>query len=358
MDTYKVNIFSLALTLLVMCLAVTTFAAGIEPGANQADSAAKPLRLAVIPLANYSGLAEATDLIMPAISGKLAENGFVLAVSADMDKSLRKYRIRSTSAIGTTDAQNLAHDLDVDYLLLGSVDLFLPGDIPEVAFSVRLIDISDMSVLWANSVAASGRDYVKLLGVGLVDSMKVLIARLVTDQFAGFDPDSVRKLAANNERKTSGCVVVVAFDNLSQEKFGGDIITAIVLSELTAGHQRLLEPGAAMELFRRNSRFPKGEIDRDLLGQLHEQFGVDRVVTGALDRFQAAPGDAPSAVPEIQLGGRCIDAATGRVLAAWETERVGDQSEKLFKLGTVHSLGKLARQATHTLLERLNILEK
>jgi hypothetical protein len=215
-----------------------------------------------------------------------------------------------------------------------------------------------MTVLWANSVAASGQDYVKMLGVGRVDSMNLLIDRLVNEQFADFNPSDVRRLAESPDRNNSQRVAVVTFDNLSQNQYGGDIITAIVLSELAAGHRRLLEPGAAMELFRQNSRFPKGEIDRELLAQLHDKFGVDRVITGAVDRLLAASGDAPTAVPEVQLGGRCIEAATGRVLAAWETERTGEQSETLFKLGTVHSLGRLSRLVTHSLLERLNIIDK
>jgi hypothetical protein len=280
-----------------------------------------------------------------------------LIAAADIERELRKYRIRSTATIGQNDAAKLAGAMGIDYFMLGSIDIFMAGAVPEAAISMRAVDPGDMSVIWAVSVAANGHDYVKMLGLGRVSSMEELAQRLVKEALFNLESGLNLQAADRQANQSKPRHALVIFDNLSDNKFAGDIITMIAISDLAANKIRILEPGAALELFRQNGEFPRGEIDKNLLRQLYDKFGVARVITGSVDLLRTS-NEGGEATPEVELGGRYLDAATGKVLAASEVDRRGTDSETLFKLGITYSLGRLARDATHTFLEKLHVFEK
>ncbi|MDD4052768.1 MAG: hypothetical protein PHR28_12835, partial [candidate division Zixibacteria bacterium] len=107
------------------------------------------------------------------------------------------------------------------------------------------------------------------------------------------------------------------------------------------------------DLFLRNNRVVAGEIDRDLLQQLRDSLGADLVITGTIDRFQPGTAGGERIDPEIALGARCLDAATGKIVATYETSRRGVDSETLFKTGAFRCLGKMAQAAAQSMLDKI-----
>ncbi len=322
-----------------------------EPGESSA-------LLAILPLANYSGRAEADKVFSPLVNGGLSNLNFQIEDPVKIAAELRKFRIRSTATLGAEDAARLVQDLGIDYFLIGSIDIFLPTDIPEAALSLRLIDAKDMSILWANSVAASGREFEKMLGVGQIKSMDLLAEKLVEESFSKLDMEKINALKGDSKRQSAPLYTVVPFDNLSGNKYAGEIISAITLSDLSANNIHLLEPGVAIELFRQNGQYLRGELNLDLLSQLHDKYNVARVITGSIDIFESAPASVEGLTPEVEMGARFLDATTGKILAAGEVDRKGTDSETVFKLGITYSLGKVARSAAHAILEKLNAFKK
>jgi TolB-like protein len=344
---------------LIMTIICSNLCAAEDGSTVSTDSVALPsVRLAVLPLVNYSGRAEAISVFSPLINDYIARGEFKLIDSGSLVRELRKYRIRSTATIGPEDAARMADDLGIDYFMLGSIDIYIPNQIPEAAISLRVVDAGDMSILWAISTAASGQDYVGLLGIGRITSMEQLARRLTEESLGDFNSRMIYRLAQNPTRGIGPLHALVAFDNLSSNERAGDIITMMALSELAANNIRVLEPGAALEIFRQNGQFPRGEVNLALLRQLYDNYHVERVITGSVDLFLPAPAGGESSTPEIELGGRYLEAATGKILAADEVNRRGTDSETIFKLGITRSLGKLARNATHLLLEKLHVFEK
>lgn len=346
-------------TFLIMTFICSVVGAADDGKMFSADSAILPsVRLAVLPLVNYCGRAEAVTVFSPLINDYISRGEFTLIDSGSLDRELRKYRIRSTATIGFEDAARMAGDLGIDYFMLGSIDIFLPDQIPEAAISLRVVDAGDMSILWATSTGASGQDYVGMLGIGRITSMEQLARQLTEESLGDFNSRMIYRLAQDPARSVGPLHALVVFDNLSTDKHAGDIITMTAISDLAANNIRILEPGAALELFRQNGQFPRGEVDLTLLKQLHERFKVERVITGSVDLFLPAPAGGETSTPEIELGGRYLDAATGKVLAAAELSCRGTDSETIFRLGITRSLGKLTRNATHLLLEKLHVFEK
>jgi TolB-like protein len=330
---------------------------GNDAAIKAMDSSMISTRLAVLPFVNYSGHAEAIAVFDPFIKDYIARSEFALVAPDAIKRELRQYRIRSTATIGLEDAARISRDLEVDYFMLGSIDIFMPGEVPEAAISVRVIDAANMTILWASSAAASGLDYVKILDVGKITSIEQLARRLTEELFADFNIQLIQNLAQDSTHQTGPLHTLVVFDNLSPNKSAGNIITMIAISDLTAHKIHVLEPGVAIELFRQNGQSLMGSIELDLLKQLYDKYNIERVITGTVDLFQSNPADAEGATVEVELGGRYLDAATGKILAAAETNRRGTDSETIFKLGITHSLGRLAKNTIHSLLEKLHVYE-
>jgi len=59
-------------------------------------------------------------------------------------------------------------------------------------------------------------------------------------------------------------------------------------------------------------------------------------------------------VPEIAMSVRLLDARSGKLLASFEEVARGDDGEKIFGLGRVHSLGKLAEGSMERLVDRID----
>ncbi|SYZ72628.1 hypothetical protein TRIP_C20743 [Candidatus Zixiibacteriota bacterium] len=342
---------------MMTALAIPALGRGERSEVSIVDTAGVPISLALLPLANYTGTAEATDIFTPLISDNLKNKNIGLADPDSLSLELRKYRIRSTAAIGQDDALKLANALRVEYIMLGSINVYAPGGVPEAGLSMRVVRPSDMAVIWAVSVAASGRDYTKMLGLGEVTSIEELAQRLVEKALSGLVPALKTGDNRTKENETGKRHALVMFDNLSDNNFAGDIITMMAVSDLIENRIATLEPGAAIELFRQNGEYPRGEIDKSLLLKLNEKFGVARVITGSVDLLRPS-GGTEAGTPEVELGGRYLDAATGKVLGAVEIDRRGTDSETIFKLGITYSLGQLAQDATHNFLEKLHVFEK
>jgi TolB-like protein len=321
------------------------------------DSLTAVKHLAILPFANYSDHADAMALFEPIIRNNISGD-FILVPAENVEKDLRRYRIRSTAEIGLEDASRMAKDLGINYFMLGSIDVFLPGEIPEAAISARVINANNMSVLWASSVASSGSDYVKILELGKVTSMEELARRLILELFADFNIQRINDCAERMANQTGQLHAVVVFDNLSSNKAAGNIVTAMTISDLLKNKIPLLEPGVVTELFRQNGQSLRGEIELGLLRQLYEKFNINRIITGTVDIFQPGSANVEGGTPEVEVGARYLDASTGKILMAAEVNRRGSDSETIFGRGVTHSLGKLARDATHSILEKLHVYDK
>lgn len=323
------------------------------PSATPADTgdAVAPV-VAMVPFADHTERAVADSLVVPLLQDRLSRERVRLIPAAELRETLRSFRIRAAGMIDGVEAAEIRSVRPVDFFLLGSVDLYFDGPPPEVSFALRLVRASDMRVVWAQTVAGNGEDYAGALGLGRIETMPALLAKLMEAAVKGFGP-AVSEGMSDSQPTRGPKVALVPFDNLSSNRAAGGLFAAAVLADLIARGVPVIEPGDVQELFRRNNRLPAGGIDDDLARQLHDSLGADLIITGTIDRFQPGSAGGETIDPEIAVGARCLDAATGKITATDEAERRGRGSERLFKSGAEHCLGTLAADVAHDMLNRL-----
>lgn len=338
-------------TLLFLWLFILPQAGEADAG-DEADSLSTPSpHVAVLPFVNYTGTKEAASTCAPIVEERLSRMSFRLVARDSLRQALRTYRIRNTGMIGADDARRLAQDFGLDYFVLGSFDLYTNDSIPEVAISVRLVEASSLQIVWAASRSKYGS--AGILGLGKISSVDRLATLLVDDIFASLESSFGRGFTTVRSERTP-LYAIVPFDNLTDNPSAGEIMTTFVAAILLNHGARLLEPGAAQEMFRRHNRHLRGEIDLTLLGLLHDSLGVGRVITGAVDRLQPAPPGVTTVTPEVQISGRLLNAANGKILASDDIVRRGNDGEMIFRLGVQYSLGTVGMEAAAKLWERLD----
>jgi hypothetical protein len=330
--------------LLLLALAPS---AGTSLAATADSGAVAGPVVAVVPFADYTGQS-VVDSILPLLQSRLEQKNIRLIPVAGLRDVLRSFRIRSAGMIAKEEVAHILSVRPVDFFLLGSIDVYIEGAAPEAAFSLRLVRASDMRIVWAISAAGNGEDFAGIFGLGRINSMPVMLSKLMDSALEDFD-DAVSSTASAD----GPTAALAPFDNLTANRFAGDIFASVVLSELVARGVTVVEPGQVYDLFRRNNRQPAGGIDDDLMHRLHDSLGVELVITGTIDRFQPGTAGGEIVDPEIALGARCLEAATGKITATFETARRGSDSERFFKSGAYRSLGRMAQEAARTMLDEL-----
>ena len=323
--------------------------AGSSP-ATEAGSALAPI-VALVPFVDHTEQAVA-DSIVPLLQRRLETENVRLVPAADLRETLRSFRIRTAGMITGREAVQIRSVRPVDFFLLGSIDLYIEGTTPEAAFSLRLVRAADMRIIWAKAVAGNGEEYAGALGLGRIERMPELIAKLTETAFRDFG-QAVAAGWSDSGTADGPTTALVPFDNLSSLRAAGDLFLGAVLADLVDRGIAVIEPGEVRELFRRNNRLPAGGIDEELMRQMHDSLGAEIIITGTIDRCQPGSAGGEMIDPEIALGARCLDATDGKIAATFETARRGSDSERLFKSGAGHGLGTMAADAAHEMLNHL-----
>jgi TolB-like protein len=311
--------------------------------------------LAILPFANYTGDPAAANTILPLIAQNLDIPNVAVAEHDATRDVLRRHRIRAVGGHGPRGASALSSELGTNYVITGSIDRFEPGAFPEAGLTVRLTSVESLEVVWSQSVGATGLDFESALGLGRVDTISALTGRLVAS-VVGDLREAFRSGTLSRQTGDGTTVAVVEFDDLAVAATGGRIATAHVISHLVARGYRVVDPGTEQELFLQFRRVPRGSIDYELLGALHDSLGADYVITGSVDEFHQSSSDTEESYPRFVIGGRLLDTRSGRIVSVANVARDGDR-EIVFGLGGIRSSSRLVHDATSSLLDKLDLKE-
>jgi hypothetical protein len=319
------------------------------------DSLSIAPELAVLPPINHTGQPEALNILMPKLYNALAAKDIAILRAEDLRPLLRRLRSRSVGRIGRRDASVLHSETGVSYLLAVSLDFLREELNPESGLTLRLLDLERMRLVWARSSAATGEDFSGIFGTGRIDSVNGVADRIIE----GLVEDLSERLAELSEGSDAPpviaptCVALVPLDDGGDYEQGGDIVSGILISEFLRGGFDVVEPGFIREFSLGRQRISRGAVLIDTVKALHEEFGVDFVITGAVEHLHAARGGAQSDAPELSFGLRLLDARQGRLLATFEEELDGDDFQRLFRIGRVNALGELIRRAAARAVDRI-----
>lgn len=304
-------------------------------------------KLAILPLENSSGRLRALHLTDSCLAAYLADHGFSLLPDSQLRPILRAHRIRSVGSIGRDGAELLWHEAGVRYLLLGSIDVFEEGALPEAALSLRILDATTLRIVWAGSDAGSGQDGTWLFGMGKTADIGILLDRIV-----------VRMLAPLADCFPDRCVIgttgytaaIIPLENYSDDVHASDIASNVLLTRLVALGIGVVEPGLVEDVLVRRQVMPRGEIDLDTWKAINRECRADFLVTGAVDQFQPGRGDVLTADPLLELSLRFLRPG-GSVRAIRAGQTAGDRGESFFGLGREYSMGRLLRGQLDRLLD-------
>lgn len=160
---------------------------GPSPRAFVGEPPAAPLRVAVLPLANYTGDRDAPDRIAPVLYVELARRaGYAITEPGRVEEALTREPWLLTDRIPPDLVDKLGEELGVDGLLVGSILAHGYADrggerVPEVSLSVRILRTPGGDVWWSAHHSRDGRDGESVFGMGKVESLESLTAAVVAD---------------------------------------------------------------------------------------------------------------------------------------------------------------------------------
>lgn len=309
--------------------------------------------LAILPIANHTGLAAAPAQLEPLLEQALAARGWKFITSGELRPILRENRIRSRGWIGREAARRVSDQTGTRYLLLGSWDVFREGDHPEVGFSLRLLDTATMTLVQAVSCGTTAEDQVGLLGLGRVNSCGELALLLLDQVLTGWGPEDLKTIPAR-----AGLVLaLIPLDNFTTTEHAGAILDGVLVSGLIQRGYHVVEPGFVREVAIARESYLVGGVDRDTAAVLQAAYGASFLLTGAVDLFDPAAGNPRVSVPQVACGLRVIDPKLGLVRLAREIEMAGDDHDGLLQTRRIHGLIPLAEKAVNKFIDDLKFLE-
>jgi hypothetical protein len=349
--------------LMLLALACVTFlgvvspAGGQLPGKDASDGETSvdpgevaPPTVLIMPVVNYSEKGEAHQILLPRLLAALDRQGLTYLTSEAMRPMLRAHRIRSRGWIGLEAAKTLRHETGARFVLLASWDVFQDDLNPELALSLRILDLERMELTRAVSEGATGADFTRLLGLGTITDIGEL-ADVVVDR-------SVEALfqapaSEDDHPPLPGCsrLALIPFDNFSGTPNAGDILTNIVLSRLMQHGYFVVEPGFVRELGLTLEVINRGGVDRRSAREILAGFGACLVMTGTVEDFSTARGEPTLTVPKLALGIRIMAPQNGTLYLMEELGGAGDDGDGMFQGGRIHALVTLTNKIVSDFLD-------
>jgi len=308
-------------------------------------------RVALPPVADYSGGAAADSLLASRLTAALKSTGAEVFAGSRLRPLLRRHRIRSQGMVGRQEALVMAEALALDRIVLASWDVVRTGLSPEVGLSLRLLDPRAGGLLAAVSIDATGLDGAGLLGTGVETDPGRVADAAVAQAVEDLAEAAARTRAGDRDRPT---LAVVPLDNLAGIGHAGEVGTVVLVSALMASGFPVLEPGFLRAWQRDHEIAFRGAFGAEALRELREEWGVQAVVTGTMDIFEPAVGDPAVSVPRVALGLRAVDTATGQVILARELEGRGDDDDGWFQQGRIHGVTGLVMRLNQRFVQDLD----
>ena len=337
--------------------------------------AEEPSTVALLPFENVSGRVQSVRVIMPAVARALQDRGYRLVDPARLEAFLARNRIRDTGQLSRTQAAALGREFGVGVAMVGSVAIFNDSaENPQWGLSARFLATESGAIVWAGSVGLTGDDFTIALGLGTVTSSARLAEETATDLLrdlprAGeplrmptggrgllprlFSPKaSYRSPALTSDPPKR--VAVLLFENLSERKGAGRIVTDVFVTALArSGRFDVVEPGTVTEALVAAGAAPYGDIDFETLAAVRQRLEADAVILGTVFNYSEGLKRTATTSPEVAFDARMLDAETGRVLWVAERVRNGDDSQIALHFGKIRAVVPLVLRVADEMVETL-----
>lgn len=163
-----------------------------SPQAYIAEPLTGPMRIAVLPLANYSDSREAPERLGPMLTVALSQFRTVEVVEPGrVEEALSREPWLMIDRIPPDLVDTLGAEMGADAILLGAVLAYglrdgPDGPLPEVSISLRLLETPGGRVLWSAVHSRGGSDGETVFGLGRVTNLERLAADVVEEVMKTF----------------------------------------------------------------------------------------------------------------------------------------------------------------------------
>ncbi len=150
--------------------------------------------VAVLPLTNLTQSDKAADVVMNALVVELLDLGtFEVVDPGIVEIVVLEKRLRLTDRLPLETIQEIGDQLQVTYLLVGSIHDFdmirrRSDALPSVSISLRIIRVSDGRIVWAATHSRRGDDAESVFGLGRISTVEQLATVMVKQMIGTLRP--------------------------------------------------------------------------------------------------------------------------------------------------------------------------
>lgn len=311
-------------------------------------STMQTFKIGIFPFENFSEDKEAIKIAIPLLRDKLVSKGYEILDDESMNKFMIKERIRTTGCVCNDIAIKMGKELNIQAILTGTINTYIKDDNPQFGLTMRLISLSDGSVIWAVHSAGTGDDFAGVLEIGKIKSMEKLINRILDKALKTFSA-SITKRASEDSYK----IAVMPFQNSSKIKDSGNIITYMFLTELFKNDKYFpVEYGEVKRLIVDLRVREKGELDLNLVSEIAARAGIDGVLVGSVDLYRK--GSGTDMAPEAEISARLIDARKKKVIWCNSYYFKGDDDIFILDWGRIRSVENAAYKVVKKLVKDMS----
>ena len=164
----------------LLCLVLVIASCAPSPRAFLGEPTSGPLRIAVLPLVNYTQTSEAPDRLGTILAVELAKMGGLEVVDPGRVEEVLAYEPwMLTDRIPPDLVDSLGVKLGVDALLVGSVLTYEyrqdgGNEIPQTSLALRMLQCPGGGVLWSAVHSRDGSDRESIFGFGRTSNLERL----------------------------------------------------------------------------------------------------------------------------------------------------------------------------------------
>ncbi len=350
---------------------------GIKKADSREGSPWTGQKVAVLPVYNVTAAPAPLEELETLFSDDLEAGGVTVLGKDVLHEFMAKRRMRYVGGLDGITAFAMKDEMDVDSVLVTTLEFFDDGDVPRISLHGRLVSSGDHpEILWMDSVCMAGDDAPGFLSLGVINDsrqlMETAVERLVrslTNHLAGVTIKEGGKSPGKGVRPTFAyrspglkmgdgtTVAVMPFLNLSERPFAWEIVPLHFVRHLvdTPG-LRVLEPGEVRRQLLDSRVLLEGGLSRPNLELVVRSTGADLVLTGSVMRYLDTA--APSADPEVEFSVEMFDGASEEVI--WSSRSVGTGSDGVFFFGlgrkstACRIASELARGTVREMIGKIN----
>ena len=339
---------------------------------NEVPAQAAMGRIAVFPVENLSGkvapLAETRTLLR----GSLISHGIDVVDDETLERVVTRHRVRYTAGVEKGIAKALREEAGAEAILIPTLELYDEASPPKIAMFCRLVSTGDEpAVFWIDGTGMAGDDAPGILGLGLIEDPRALLANAVESLVGSLSRYGVAigdgpkeksgaqkfrpKVVYRSEVVDPGkkySIAVVPFFNRTDRKYAGEIIALHMIRNLMAFENfQVVEPGIVRQELLRFRIIMSDGVSLPETETILNAVNADLVLNGEVLDYQDYRGSFGK--PKVDFSVLFIERKTRKVVYSSYSHNEGDDGVFFFDLGRVNTAHAMASQMARAIGERM-----